>query len=69
MVPWKNLNLKGKILVACVFMNMYVSIIYATTGSYVALFPALIAMYCGISTYNKRYQYQDAENINNETKK
>jgi len=65
MLPWKNLNFKGRILAVCVFINMYVSIVYVTTGSYVAILPACMAMLCGISTYNPKYQQLDATDLEN----
>lgn len=43
---------------------MYVSVIYVTQGSYVAILPALVAAFCGLSTYNTKYTYQDSEDIN-----
>jgi hypothetical protein len=65
MLPWRHLNIKGKILAVCVFINMYFSVLYVTTGSFIAIFPACMAMICGISTYNPRYQQLDATDINN----
>lgn len=64
MLPWKDLNYKGRILAVCVFINMYVSILYATQGSYIAILPASMAMVCGISTYRKKYQQTTADEIN-----
>lgn len=68
MLPWRELNFKGKILAICVFINMYVSVLYVTQGSYVALFPAMMAMICGLSTYNKKYQQVTHVEINGRTK-
>lgn len=66
MRPWRELNNGGRLLAVCVFINMYVSIIYVTQGSYVAIFPAIVAAFCGISTYNTKYTYQDSNDINND---
>jgi hypothetical protein len=56
MIPWRYLNLRGKILILCVPINIYVAIIFAMAGDYIAILPVLIAMVCGLSTYNKKYQ-------------
>ena len=64
MAPWRVLNLKGKILAVCVFINMYVSILYVTTGSYIAILPVIMAMICGLSTYKARYQHVNVSDLN-----
>lgn len=65
MVPWRHLNNRGKLMVLCVPLNMYIAILYATTGSYLAIIPVCVAAICGMSTYNKKYQIY---NINEQQK-
>lgn len=62
--PWRNLNTRGKTLsIACV-VNMWVAVYLATEGAWLCLFSGLMAAFCGIMTYDKRYQHQDAKDIN-----
>ena len=68
MAHWSALNLKGKILaVACCF-NLWVAFVIAMKGDWSCVVSFVVAMFCGLSTYNKRYQHIDANEIN-ETKK
>lgn len=46
-------------LVLCVPINMIVAVVYANSGSYIAILPTIVAMICGLATYNKRYQQYD----------
>ena len=66
---WYSLNTKGKILwVACV-MNSACAMVLAFGGSPMAVFSIIMAAYCGMLTYHPRYQYQDANDINEKRKK
>jgi hypothetical protein len=64
MRSWKHLNHKGKILLVCCVINMIVSVVLARAGDWACVFSVSVAAYCGMSTYSKRYQYLDAEDIN-----
>jgi len=43
---------------------MIVAVVYANSGSYIAILPTIVAMICGLCTYKKRYQQLDARDIN-----
>lgn len=62
--PWKNLNLKGKLMLIGCVINLVVAVIIAKEGSYFAIFSACMAAWCGMWTYHPRYQHQDAKDIN-----
>lgn len=64
MKPWRTLNQKGKFLVVCCVINMIVAVTLARAGDWTCLFSVSVAAFCGVSTYSKRYQYQDAQDIN-----
>jgi len=56
---WFKLNLEGRVLyVACV-INLIVAAILASDGQYAAIFSGLMAAFCNICSYNKRYQLDD----------
>ncbi len=65
MAPWSSLNFSGKFLLICCIINMIVAIIFVqeNEGSF-AILSTLMAAYCGLSTYQSKYQYKDAEDIN-----
>jgi hypothetical protein len=52
MSPWEYLNSRGKVLAVCCVINMIVSIVIASSGSYLAVVPCLMAAYCGVMTYH-----------------
>lgn len=64
MKPWHMLNTKGKALVVCCCFNMWVAVVLAMEGEWSCLFSVAVAMICGVSTYSKKYQHQDAKDIN-----
>lgn len=66
--PWKTLNSKGHILTICCVLNVIVAIILAREGDYMCVFSIIMAAFCGMATYHKRYQYLDATDINNTIK-
>jgi hypothetical protein len=66
--PWRTLNNAGRLLTICCVINVIVAVILANSGSYFAIFSMIMAMGCGISTYNPKYQYHDADDINNNLK-
>jgi hypothetical protein len=64
MKPWCVLNLKGKILVVACCLNLLVAVVLATEGKWSCIFSFIVAMFCGVCTYDKQYQHQDAKDIN-----
>lgn len=48
-------------MVLCVPLNMYIAILYATAGSYLAILPVCVAAICGMATYNKKYQIYNTD--------
>lgn len=64
MAPWGNLNTKGKFLVIACLFNMWVAVVLALDGLWEAIFSVLVAATCGILTLKRRYQHQDAKDIN-----
>lgn len=64
MAPWRNLNFLGKAFALACILNIICAVVSAKEGSYWAIFSTVMAAYCGLMTYNKRYQYQDARDIN-----
>ena len=64
MAPWRCLNLMGKALVIGCIINLWCAIIFIQAHSYMCIFSGCMAALCGLSTYNKKYQKQTAEDIN-----
>lgn len=65
---WSNLNTSGRVLfVACV-INLWVAITLAWAGNTMCLFSAFMAAFCGLCSYNKKYQQTCSEDINDTTK-
>ena len=64
MMPWRTLNTRGKLLVVACCFNMWVAVVLATDGRWSCIFSVMVAMICGFCTYNKKYQQQTAEDIN-----
>lgn len=62
--PWRHLNTRGKVLVVACVTNVWVAVYLATEGEWMCLFSACMAAFCGIMTYDRRYQHQDAKDIN-----
>ena len=66
MARWSSLNSTGKWLWIGCIINLTIAIILATGGSAMALFSMVVAAYCGMVTFHPKYQYQDANDINND---
>jgi hypothetical protein len=66
MLPWRYLNFKGKALIVACIINILCMIVFVQAQSYMCIFSGVMAMVCGLSTYNKKYQKQSAGDINNE---
>lgn len=64
MAPWHKLNTRGKVLAIACCINMWVAVVLAMDGKWASIFSVFVAMICGISTCNKRYQHEDAKDIN-----
>lgn len=56
MIPWRYLNFSGRVLCIGCVINMYCAISIAVNGSFLALFPGVMSMFCAVMTYSKRYQ-------------
>lgn len=69
MSPWANLNTRGKLLAVCCIVNVVCAIMLAKMGSYTSVMSVTVAAFCGLSTYRKRNQHQDARDINHEREK
>ena len=55
MRPWSKLNHEGRFLLICCIVNILVSLVSVLGGNYAWIFSILIAMFCGLSTYNSKY--------------
>lgn len=55
MRAWANLNTKGRILLCCCVMNVFISVVFALDSNICWLFSIFMAMFCGLSTYSSRY--------------
>lgn len=64
MKPWHVLNSRGKCLVVACCFNVWVAVVLAMDGKWSCIFSIIVAMICGLCTYDKRYQHQDAKDIN-----
>ena len=65
MAPWSVLNFSGKFLLICCIINIIVAIIFVQAHEGLcAILSITIAAYCGLSTYQTKYQYNDAKDIN-----
>jgi hypothetical protein len=62
--PWRVLNNGGRILAVACVINMWIAILLAHRGEWSSIFSVVMAAFCGMMTYNKRYQYKDADDIN-----
>lgn len=67
--PWRCLNFNGKILAVACIMNVWCAVYLASRGEWSCLFSVTMAAFCGIATYKRKYQHQDAKDINEERKK
>lgn len=54
MRPWRSLNTRGRILLICCIINVYVSVVYALDSNNLWLFSIFMALYCGLSTYSPK---------------
>lgn len=55
MRAWANLNTKGRILWCCCVMNVFISVVFALDSNICWAFSLLMGMFCGLSTYDPRY--------------
>ena len=69
MAPWHKLNFKGKLMSVSCILNIIAAVVIAREGSYFAIVSWFFAMWCGVLTLNKHYQYRDAKEINDERQK
>jgi len=56
MKNWGCLNLMGKTLFGAALLNGCLAIFYAYHGHMFAVFSISMAMVCGLSTFNRRYE-------------
>ena len=64
MLPWRELNTKGRMLVIACCLNMYAAVVMAMEGSWWSVFSVCMAMFCGMMTYNTRYRIITAQEMN-----
>lgn len=64
MRPWRVLNTNGRALAVACVINMWCAVYMAVEGSWMCVFSVVMAAFCGMMTYSKRYQHQDAQDIN-----
>ena len=55
MRPWSQLNYLGRLLLICCIINVWVSLVYALNNNSFWILSLMIGMFCGLSTYNSRY--------------
>jgi hypothetical protein len=55
MRPWTSLNTKGRMLLVCCILNVLASVSFALSSDVYWIFSISMAMFCGLSTYNSRY--------------
>lgn len=56
MMPWNDLNTKGRLLLLLCVLNVVIAIFLAEKGSIVCFSSIATAMFCGIATYAPRYR-------------
>lgn len=56
---WSQLNSVGKLLWICCVINVYVAAVLAMDGHSSAILSIIVAAFCGLSTYNKKYDKQE----------
>lgn len=54
MRPWSSLNSRGRILLICCIINVFVSVVYVLESNNYWLFSIFMGMYCGLSTYSHK---------------
>lgn len=64
MLPWRDLNFQGRILLIACIINVMIAVFFASKGDNFAIFSIIMAAWCGIWTYHPKYQHQDAKDIN-----
>ena len=64
MLPWRDLNFQGRMLLVACIINVMVAVYFASIGDIFAVFSICMAAWCGLWTYHPRYQHQDAKDIN-----
>ncbi len=64
MLPWRDLNFQGRILLIACIINVIMAVFFASKGDSFAIFSIIMAAWCGIFTYHPKYQHQDAKDIN-----
>jgi hypothetical protein len=62
--PWVHLNTRGRVLAIACVTNIWCAVYLAYEGEWMCLFSAFMAAFCGIMTYSRKYQHQDAKDIN-----
>ena len=67
-MPWGYLNTSGRLLTMACIINIICAVIMAKSGSWLSVYSIVMAAFCGLMTYSKRYQIQDADDINGTTK-
>lgn len=55
MKSWADLNFTGRLLFICAIINILVTVVFIFDSNGAAIFSILMAMFCGMSTYNSRY--------------
>lgn len=68
MMSWHRLNTKGKLLYVACLLNMYSAGVTAWKGSWFCVFSVVMAAFCGIMTYQDRFRYYTAQEINERAK-
>ena len=64
MLPWRDLNFQGRILLVACIINVVVAVYFASIGDSFAVFSIVMAAWCGMFTYHPKYQQQTAKDIN-----
>lgn len=54
MRAWVNLNLRGRLLLVCSIINIWISIVLALDSNSYWIFSIFMAMFCGLATYDPR---------------
>ena len=54
MQPWFTLNARGKLLYCLALLNLGIGALMVAEGSLICIFSALVAMFCGLGTFDPR---------------
>lgn len=63
MIEWQALNWRGKLCYTLSAINLWVAIVLAFNGQWIAVYQACLAAILGLCTFDKRNQHGDKNKL------